>query len=189
MDTLVLNSDYSVNSIVPLSVVHWQEAFRLVCLGKARVLKYHEDRIISTAHSTFKVPSIIVLSTYMRKPRPARKNRQNIFLRDRFQCQICGKIFDSRELTIDHVVPKSLGGGHDWENLSAACMRCNSTKGNNLAIKPRTIPFEPSYFDLVKIRKSMPVKVKDMEWNNFLKWPENLVILDKETSCNNHKSQ
>ncbi len=76
------------------------------------------------------VPKIIRLLGYDRLPRQEVKlNRRNLYARDTNSCQYCGDQFSTRELTIDHVVPRVLGGHHSWTNLVCACVRCNARKG------------------------------------------------------------
>lgn len=76
------------------------------------------------------VPKVIRLFRYDRVPRQAIKlNRRNIFARDRNQCQYCGGHFPSAELSLDHVLPRSQGGGASWTNLVCCCVACNSRKG------------------------------------------------------------
>ena len=70
------------------------------------------------------MPSVIRLIYLIRRPRPqGRLTRRDIFLRDGFACQYCGK--ETKELTLDHVMPRHRGGGHNWENIVAACKHCN----------------------------------------------------------------
>jgi len=77
------------------------------------------------------VPQIIRLLRYDRVPRPAVKlNRRNVFARDGHRCQYCGRHFPTSELSVDHVVPRSSGGGDHWTNLVCACIRCNARKGD-----------------------------------------------------------
>ena len=74
-------------------------------------------------------PSVIRINQYVRKPyQKVSLNRRNVIKRDRHTCQYCGK--NHQAMTIDHVIPKSLGGKDTWENLVCACMRCNSKKGD-----------------------------------------------------------
>ena len=76
------------------------------------------------------VPKIIRLLFYDRLPRSDVKfNRRNIFARDENRCQYCGKKFSTKELSLDHVIPRSLGGKSLWENVVCACVRCNVRKG------------------------------------------------------------
>ncbi len=85
---------------------------------------------IRTPRIHIAVPKIIRLLGYDRLPRQAVKlNRRNLYARDNNRCQYCGKHFSTKELTLDHVVPRVQGGSHTWENLVCACVRCNARKG------------------------------------------------------------
>lgn len=86
-----------------------------------------DDLVVRTPTHALRVPRILVLRSYNRVPRtPLRLSRRNVFLRDGHTCMYCG---DGGELTIDHVVPRSRGGGSSWENLVACCRPCNLAKG------------------------------------------------------------
>lgn len=85
---------------------------------------------IRTARLHIAVPKIIRLFGYDRLPKQHVKlNRRNIYARDTSQCQYCGRRFATKDLTIDHVIPRVQGGEHTWENLVCACVRCNTRKG------------------------------------------------------------
>ncbi len=85
---------------------------------------------VRTARIELAVPKIIRLLGYDRLPRQQVKlNRRNLYARDASKCQYCGRNFPTRELTLDHVVPRVQGGGHTWTNLVCACVRCNAKKG------------------------------------------------------------
>jgi 5-methylcytosine-specific restriction endonuclease McrA len=76
------------------------------------------------------VPKVIRLLGYDRLPKQTVKlNRRNLFARDRNQCQYCGRHFPTSELSIDHVLPRSQGGGDSWTNLVCSCVKCNARKG------------------------------------------------------------
>jgi len=101
---------------------------------------------VATVAFDIAVPRIIRLLGYDRLPRHHVKfNRRNIFARDSNRCQYCGKRFPSRDLTLDHVVPRSHGGKSTWKNIVCACVRCNVKKGGrtpqqasmNLVKEPR----------------------------------------------------
>lgn len=79
-----------------------------------------------------KIPSIIRLKKYVRNysRSTVRFCRENVYLRDNFTCQYCYQEFTSRDLTLDHVVPVSKGGRKSWQNVVAACRRCNQKKGS-----------------------------------------------------------
>ena len=81
---------------------------------------------------------MIRLLGYDRFPRNVVKfNRRNIFLRDRNFCQYCGKKFATHQLSLDHVTPRSRGGGTSWENIVCACVRCNVRKGGRTPAEAR----------------------------------------------------
>lgn len=85
---------------------------------------------VRTVRLEIAVPKIIRLVGYDRLPEQVVKlNRRNLFARDRNQCQYCGRHFPTADLSIDHVLPRTLGGGDSWENLVCACIKCNARKG------------------------------------------------------------
>ncbi len=85
---------------------------------------------ISTVNFQIAVPRIVRLLFYDRLPRSDVKfNRRNIFARDQNSCQYCGKKFPTNELSLDHIIPRSLGGKSIWENIVCACTTCNARKG------------------------------------------------------------
>ncbi len=118
---LVLNQNYE-----PLNVCNVRRAFVLVDCGKAEIIENGRG-YLHTPSALFEIPSVIRLIYLIRRPRPqGRLTRREVFLRDRFSCQYCGK--QTKELTLDHVLPRHRGGGHHWENVVAACKGCNHRK-------------------------------------------------------------
>lgn len=102
------------------------------------------------------VPRIVRLLFYDRLPRSEIKlNRRNIFARDRSHCQYCGKRYSTRDLSLDHVIPKSIGGKASWENLVCACLKCNVKKGGRTpkqaGMRLTTKPFKPKNNSLVHV--------------------------------------
>ncbi len=90
----------------------------------------HPHDWVRTVRMELAVPKVIRLLEYDRMPRQDVKlNRRNIFARDHNQCQYCGQRFPLSEMSIDHVHPRSQGGGSSWQNLVAACTGCNARKG------------------------------------------------------------
>jgi 5-methylcytosine-specific restriction endonuclease McrA len=143
---LVLNQNYE-----PLNVCNAKRAFVLVDRGKAEILE-HSEGVLRSAFSSFPLPSVIRLIYMIRRPRPQmRLTRREIFVRDRYICQYCGK--QLRDLTIDHVMPRHRGGRHTWENLVSACRHCNHRKAGrtpkeaNMALlnEPRRPPASSYY--------------------------------------------
>ena len=130
-DTLLLNSNYEPISVLPLSVINWQHAVKLMFLGKVRVLETYPDWLLHSEKLTINVPSVCVTTDYFKYKKHVRFSRYNMYLRDLFQCQYCGDVFDFEDLTIDHVVPRSKGGSNARENLQLLCLSCNTEKGNS----------------------------------------------------------
>jgi len=121
LPVLVLNQSYE-----PLNICRVRRAVLLLYHSKAEMLE-NGSGFIHTATSDFPVPSVIRLAYVVKRPRPVRKlTRLEIFNRDQYTCQYCGK--QARQLTLDHVVPRYRGGEHTWENVVSACVACNRRK-------------------------------------------------------------
>ncbi len=129
-----------------------------------------EDDWISTVNFDIAVPRIIRLLFYDRLPRQVIKfNRRNIYARDRNRCQYCGKKFPTSELSLDHVLPRTMGGANSWENLVCACTRCNSRKGGRTPgqanMKLISVPVKPKRNPVVRIHLS---NQRYSSWKQFL---------------------
>lgn len=125
MRTLVLDQGYQ-----PHRIVSWQKGIALLFRGKVDVLEEYEDEV-RTVSSAFRLPCVVRL----RVPVPFRVqrirfSRLNVLRRDGFVCQYCGQGGSTRDLTLDHVVPKARGGQTAWGNVVAACKPCNQRKGD-----------------------------------------------------------
>ncbi len=121
LPVLVLNQNYE-----PLNICRARRAVLLLYHGKAEMLENGTGFIHSVNHS-FPLPSVIRLIYMIKRPRPKRKlTRLEMFHRDQYTCQYCGK--ETRQLTIDHIIPRSRGGEHTWENVTSACIPCNRHK-------------------------------------------------------------
>ena len=154
MDTpiLLLNQNYE-----PLSVCNPQRAIRMMIKEKVETIDPNGG-ICHAAHSDFKLPSVLKLNYYVRmRKRDIPMTKRNVIRRDNMVCQYCGK--HSVAMTIDHVIPKSLGGTDSWENLVCACSECNSKKGDRtpaqsiMLLKRR--PRRPHYFSFAISRLGM----------------------------------
>ena len=167
-DCLLLNSDASPITMLPLSTITWQDAIRYMVLDKVTVIDWHDDWIVHSANWETRVPAVIMLKEYYKKKTGIRYSKMNVFLRDGFECQYCGVEVNKRTATLDHVLPQSHGGKSTWENSTTSCSKCNSHKGNNKKIKPKTIPHKPTYWELVERRKQMEFDVKHPSWAQFL---------------------
>jgi 5-methylcytosine-specific restriction endonuclease McrA len=90
----------------------------------------HDHDWISTVRFDLAVPRILRLMIYDRLPKQEVKfNRRNIYARDETCCQYCGKRYNSSELSLDHVIPRRMGGPNSWQNIVCCCLKCNVRKG------------------------------------------------------------
>lgn len=169
-DTLVLNADGAPISLLPLSVINWQEAIRYMVLEKADVLEWHDDWIVRSARWETRVPSVIIIREYMKKKTNIRYSKQNVFLRDGYRCQYCGTDVNRRSATLDHVQPVSKGGKSVWENSVTACGPCNSRKGHDSKMKPKVKAYKPTYWELVEKRKKLPFDLRHPNWANYISY-------------------
>jgi len=121
---LVLNASHQ-----PLAVVAAQRAVVLVLKDKAEPL-VNDGLVFHSEHETIEAPSVVRLRYFVHVPHRTRAplTRRAVFARDGHRCQYCGRTAEN----LDHVVPRSRGGEHAWENVVAACRRCNSRKENHL---------------------------------------------------------
>ncbi len=122
---LVLNATFE-----PLGIVSTRRALLLVLGAKAEVVQVTE-RLFRSERAAMAEPSVVRLARYVRVPhdRSVAVNRRTVFARDGHRCQYCGSAAES----IDHVVPRSRGGEHVWDNVVAACRRCNTRKEDRSA--------------------------------------------------------
>ncbi|MCL0094843.1 HNH endonuclease [Dehalococcoidales bacterium] len=121
LPVLVLNQNYE-----PLNICQVRRAIVLLYRGKAEMLE-NGSGFIHSANHTFPLPSVIRLAYMIKRPQQERKlTRFEVFNRDQYTCQYCGK--KTRQLTLDHVIPRYLGGKHVWENVVSACIPCNRRK-------------------------------------------------------------
>ncbi|MDH3681155.1 MAG: HNH endonuclease [Acidimicrobiia bacterium] len=144
---LVLNATYE-----PIGVVSARRAVVLALDEKVDVLA-DTGELIGSATLSLPIPSVIRLRYYVRVPykRTAPLSRRAVFARDQGRCQYCNASAES----IDHVVPRSKGGEHTWDNVVACCRKCNTYKGDRLlehcSLRLRTRPTAPTQYVWVKV--------------------------------------
>lgn len=142
---LVLNANFE-----PINVCTTRRALNLVLSGKASLV-LNGRGVIHTVNRSYACPSIIRLEYMVKRPRPrVRLTKREVLRRDNFTCQYCGR--QTPYLTIDHIVPRHLGGEHTWKNLVAACPSCNHRKGG------RTI--DQAHMRLLHLPKEPPASAK-----------------------------
>ena len=138
---LVLNANFA-----PINVCTTRRAMGLILTEKASLVMNGRG-IIKTVSRIYRRPSIIRLGMMIKRPRQrVRLNKREIFRRDNHTCQYCGQ--RGSNLTLDHVIPRRLGGMYSWENLVTACAACNHRKGGRTEEQARMhllhLPVEPS---------------------------------------------
>ena len=160
---LVLNLNY-----VPLNICTVRRAVILVGKSKAELLENHRGQL-RTVSSLVDVPSLIRLDYMVKKPfLPRKLSKKEVFLRDRFTCQYCGK--KAQDLTLDHVVPRRQHGSHTWENVVAACNRCNLRKAGrtpaeaNMLLKKEPRAPDPNPYLILQNRTLLD------EWLPYVPW-------------------
>lgn len=168
VSTLILNADASPISILPLSVISWEESIRYLVTDKATVLEWYEDHVVRSANWSTRVPAVMILKEYQKKKTGIRFSKSNVFLRDEYLCQYCGVGVTSKTATLDHVLPVSHGGKTTFENSCCACATCNANKGNDKKIKPKIPPHKPTYWELVDKRKKMRFDLQHPSWAAYL---------------------
>lgn len=189
--TLVLNRSWS-----PINITSVRRAISLAYRGLANIISpetyeaydfeswsdlsvRNEEPCIRTVTLRIRVPEVIVLQCYDSFPRKKIAfSRKNIYKRDNHTCQYCGRKASSEELSIDHVVPRSLGGESQWANCVLACLKCNVKKGNrtlekagmSLIRKPSKPKWAPYLtFTLGTIKQSWEKFISDRYWNTELR--------------------
>jgi len=149
---LVLNATYE-----PLSVVPTRRAVVLLVREKAEVV-HTDGRRWASEHASVPVPSVIRLLHYVKVPfeRRVPLSRRAVFGRDRGSCQYCGRAAEN----LDHVLPRSRGGAHTWENVVAACRSCNARKGDHtpeeVGLRPASTPQAPRHHGWLLIGLAAP---------------------------------
>ena len=173
--TLVLNANMQPLSWAPLSVWNWQNAFVAVHQDRVVQIKCYDDIIVHSATQSFEVPAVVALRNY-HKRRTVGFTRYNLFLRDEFRCQYCGKRYQAKDLTFDHVIPRSKGGESSWRNIVASCEADNLRKANRTpkqaGMRLLRPPFEPTAHQLDAAARRQPLAAGGLHqtWMDYLYW-------------------
>jgi 5-methylcytosine-specific restriction endonuclease McrA len=169
METLVLNATYQ-----PVARIPWQRAITLLFLGKVEVIEEYEDKTIRSVSFEVKMPSVIRFFRLLKRRKPViRFSRENVYARDQGCCQYCGQKVTRAEATYDHVLPRSQGGGTNWENIVIACVPCNQVKGGRTPqqarMKLKSVPVKPTKLpDMLRLTFSWNKGMPDT-WKNWLR--------------------
>ena len=162
-EVLVLNANFE-----PIHICNLRRAINLILADKAALVVNGRGEIHSASRS-YPMPSVIRLNHMISRPRPVvRLTRREVFRRDSYICQYCGK--KTIELTIDHVIPRHMGGQHRWNNVVAACGSCNHRKGGHTqkeaGMRLLKIPHEPPATAVYIFGRHL---LNFSEWEPFLK--------------------
>ena len=167
---LVLNADFRPLSYYPLSIWCWQDAVKSVFLDRVSIVSNYKRKIRSPSFE-MNLPSVIALKNFIQPSKNPNFTRFNDFLRDKFACQYCG---DKKDLTFDHLLPKSRGGLTDWNNVVTACSSCNVKKGGKLYkdcdLKLANKPYAPTVEDLHRNGRNFPPNFLHESWMDYLYW-------------------
>ncbi len=171
---LVLNADYRPLSYYPLSLWCWQDTIKAVFLDRVNIVSEYDRQARSPSLAIW-LPSVVSLKSYVRPTLYPAFTRFNVFLRDRFACQYCG---DAKDLTFDHLVPRSRGGVTRWDNVVTACAPCNFKKGGKLPnesrMHPDQMPYRPTVYELHRNGRLFPPNHLHRSWLDYLYWDTEL---------------
>lgn len=161
---LLLNSDYE-----PLNVCNLRRAMALILLGKADVVE-NDEQTLHTTRGHLPAPSIVKMRYHVRRPLPQlRLSRHSVLARDRYTCQYCGVV--GKDLTIDHVIPRWMGGPQSWDNLVACCRRCNLKKGDKTPAQARMhlarAPRRPHFIPYISLPDYLKARSRET-WSDYL---------------------
>ena len=170
--TLLLNASYE-----PLRVISWQRAITLLTLGKVEVIEEYDQHVHSVSF-VMKLPAIVRLLRWGKwREDSVTFSRQNIYIRDRGKCQYCGKKLTRKELTYDHVLPKSQGGQTSWENVVSCCVSCNGKKGartpKQAGMRLLKTPRRPKWS--IAFRFTVGIRQMPESWGEYLYWNVELI--------------
>lgn len=174
---LVLNADFRPLSYFPLSLWSWQDAVKAVFLDKVSIVEEY-DEVVASPTFEMPLPSVIALKEYVVRDSSPAFTRFNLFLRDRFTCQYCNIGHNAKDLTFDHVIPRSQGGKTHWENIVAACGPCNRRKANkslkSCGMSLARAPKRPDIWQLQENGRAFPPNFLHYTWNDYLYWDAQL---------------
>lgn len=161
---LLLNASYE-----PLRVITWQRAITLFFDGKVEVIEEYDHQIRSVS-LVLKAPAVVRLLRFAKLGRQSPPfSRLNVMARDKFECQYCGKSLTMRTATMDHVHPRSRGGGSSWINVVTSCAPCNRKKGGSTpeeaGMSLRNPPERPQWLPILSFRADGQIP---SPWRSFI---------------------
>ena len=160
------------NVFEPVKTISWQRAVTLFTLGKVEILETY-DGFVRSSSVVIKVPAVVrLLRAFKRFRKPVKFSRANIFARDKYTCQYCGKKGLMADLTYDHVLPRAQGGKTEWTNITTCCDICNRKKANRTpeqaGMKLLSVPTQPRWVPAIEIQLSG--RSTPDEWRDYIYW-------------------
>jgi hypothetical protein len=161
--TLLINSTYEC-----LQFIDERKLIKFIYKNKVEILSTWDSEFI---YDKVKYPAVVKLIDHVKwVPRKIKFNRYGVFKRDQFVCQYCSAALTPNKCSIDHVIPRSLGGKNEWNNCVTSCYSCNNKKGNKTLeqtkMKLINKPYTPSEFFYVNINQA---QVKHEDWDFYFK--------------------
>lgn len=163
--TLLLTTWY-----FPIQILAWEDAVKMIYEGVVDVLAEYDEEIRSPS-TTWKMPAVVRLRrTIHGFKRGVKFSRLNVYQRDEFRCQYCHEKLTWRELTYDHLVPRSRGGRTHFLNIVTACKACNARKGSRTCDEAGMFPLKPPFHPRALPLASPVVEAEQVppEWAPFL---------------------
>jgi 5-methylcytosine-specific restriction endonuclease McrA len=125
---------------------------------------------VHTVRHTIRLPRVILLTFFDKLPcKELKLTRNNVFERDKNQCQYCGAHFPREELNLDHVIPRHYGGRTTWDNIVCSCIKCNTRKANRLpheaGVRLIRKPVRPKWRPVISL--VLGTRHREM-WKDFL---------------------
>jgi 5-methylcytosine-specific restriction endonuclease McrA len=168
--TLVLNANYMPISLLPLHSIPVEDAITRIFSKNCHVVFEYNRKILSP-NIDMRYPSVVARNNTIHIKNKVKLKKESLFYRDHGICVYCEKRLQIKDVTYDHVFPRSKGGEHSWENVVCSCASCNTKKGQSLPVGNWKLPFkpyEPDYYELLSKRKQFPIVVPDSSWVSFL---------------------
>jgi 5-methylcytosine-specific restriction endonuclease McrA len=172
---LLLNADFRPQEMAPLSTVNWEDAVSGVFKDKYVVVAEYDKIIRSPSFEMF-LPSVVALKEYINMNMPASRTRWSVFLRDDFTCGYCNQKFSTKELTFDHIHPRSRGGSSSFENIMTACVPCNLRKSDKTPAEAGMPLHRKAYhptkaqLNVIGMKYTRENRAIHQTWMDFLYW-------------------
>jgi len=177
--TLVLNNQYMPLSLFPLYTIPAEDAITRFLTDSCTVVEWYDDAIGTVKDLGLHWPSVIANYNGHSFKKDVRLKKESLFYRDHCVCQYCGAPLTLSKMTYDHLHPRARGGKHSWDNVVAACKRCNNEKSDSTSSKwkPRHKPWTPDFYEMVQIRAQYPIVIDDPKWAQFLpNWSGEVIV-------------